>query len=101
MRLGSCPACNSKDSEIAFLRTLVGQINEQKATLEAKVCQLADPLIDARLAFAAAPATPSTPGPRRVPWRLREDREPTVVEAVPDVRTNAEVHDSFREEQAG
>ena len=101
MRLGSCPACKSKDSEIAFLRSQVTSLQEQNRELQGKALNLADPLLDARLAFAAAPATPSTPGPRRVPWRLREDRDPAPVEAVPDVRTNAEVHDSFREEQAG
>jgi hypothetical protein len=102
MRLGSCYACPTKDSEIAFLRSQVTSLQEQNRELQGKVLNLADPLLDARLAAAHAPVATVNPSPRRLPWRMREDREPETPKPEQDIRTNAEVHDSFRvEEQAG
>jgi hypothetical protein len=54
MRLGSCPACEAKDADIAFLR---GQVEK----LQDRALGMADPLLEARLAQATRLAQPRPP----------------------------------------
>lgn len=90
MRIGHCPACDAHTSEIAFLR-------ERVKVLEDKLVNIADPLVDARLAAAQSAAQPPTPPRVRVPWYVRKDAPPVEPEAPP--KSNREIHESFQREE--